>query len=133
MADTQINQESERVKLIATQNDTFRRGMRCIALGDYLMVTKKADLMGEVFITQGIDALTAYERNMIFKMVQDFDQFTEDNDPHGEYDFGSITFRENTIFWKIDYYDLKHEMGSPNPCDPSVTHRVLTIMTAKEC
>tara|TARA_B100001245_G_C22795657_1_gene383646 strand:- start:95 stop:496 length:402 start_codon:yes stop_codon:yes gene_type:complete len=132
MTDTQINQESERSTTIAKQNDEFRKGMRCIALGDLLMVTKKTDLKGEVFITQGISALNAYVRNMIFKMVQEFDQFNEDNDPYGEHDFGSIEFRGNSIFWKIDYYDLKREMGSPDPCDPSVTHRVLTIMLAEE-
>ncbi|MEQ8826157.1 MAG: DUF3768 domain-containing protein, partial [Parvibaculum sp.] len=61
-----------------------------------------------------------------------FDDFTPDNDPHGEHDFGSVRIDENAIFWKIDYYDRSMEAGSPDPADPEVTTRVLTIMLADE-
>ncbi len=33
-------------------------------------------------------------------------------------------------FWKIEYYDRATEMGSPDPADPAVTTRVLTITRA---
>ena len=46
--------------------------------------------------------------------------------------FGSIQLGENTIFWKIDYYDLDLHMHSPDPSDPTVTARILTIMLAEE-
>jgi hypothetical protein len=35
-------------------------------------------------------------------------------------------------FWKIDSYDRNTEFGSPDPADPDVTTRVLTIMRADE-
>ena len=35
-------------------------------------------------------------------------------------------------FFKIDYYDKNTEFGSPDPADPAVTTRVLTIMRADE-
>ena len=69
---------------------------------------------------------------MIACEVQRFDAFTEDNDPHGEHDFGSIEHKGERIFWKIDYYDRACEFGSEDPADPTKTTRVLTIMLAEE-
>jgi hypothetical protein len=31
-------------------------------------------------------------------------QSPEDNDPHGEHDFGAFEHEGQRIFWKIDYY-----------------------------
>jgi hypothetical protein len=36
------------------------------------------------------------------------------------------------IMFKIDYYDQSLSMHSPNPADPSVTQRVITIMLAED-
>ena len=64
--------------------------------------------------------------------VEDFDSFTEDNDPYGERDFGVIKLNGNTFFWKFDYYDVDLQMHSPDPSDATVTTRVLTVMLADE-
>ena len=32
-----------------------------------------------------------------------FDQFNENNDPHGEHDFGSFELCGRKFFWKVDY------------------------------
>jgi hypothetical protein len=64
--------------------------------------------------------------------VESFDSFTEDNDPHGEHDFGAFEHEGQRIFWKIDYYARDREHGSENPADPKQTVRVLTIMLASE-
>ena len=37
-----------------------------------------------------------------------------------------------TIFFKIDYYDRTLTHHSPDPADPAVTERVITIMLADE-
>ena len=65
--------------------------------------------------------------------MQRFDRFTDDNDPHGEHDFGCIELEARRIFWKIDYYaDDAMEWGSEEPSEPARTYRVLTIMLAEE-
>ena len=52
--------------------------------------------------------------------------------PHGEHDFGALTVAGVRLLWKVDYYDAAMTGGSPDPADPSVTTRVLTVMLAHE-
>ena len=66
------------------------------------------------------------------KLLATFDDFCQANDPHGEHDFGSFEAEGHTIFFKIEYYDRAMSFGSPDPSDPSVTTRVITIMLAEE-
>jgi len=86
----------------------------------------------KVSYTQGIQALGAIALVEIAAMVRDYHEFTEDNDPHGEHDFGSFSYNDDEIFWKIDYYALDMQHGSENPADTKQTVRVLTIMLASE-
>ena len=87
---------------------------------------------GAVMITAGIEAMPLDQRRSILQKIRSFDAFSEDNDPHQEHDFGSIDEAGVRCFWKIDYYDRKAEFGSPDPADPAVTTRVMTIMLAEE-
>jgi len=87
---------------------------------------------GKVVMTQGIAAMDAADRSRIREKVELFNDFNEDNDPHGERDFGEFTHADEKIFWKIDYYDVRMQYGSEDPSDPSQTTRVLTIMLAGE-
>lgn len=87
---------------------------------------------GQIVITHGVAALGASGIAGILETVRTFSKFTPDNDPHGEHDFGSCSWGLHRILWKIDYYDVELEYGSPDPTDPSLTRRVLTIMLAAE-
>ena len=60
------------------------------------------------------------------------DDFTPDNDPHGEREFGAFEHEGERIFWKVNSYAPDMEHGSENPADPKQTVRVLTIMLASE-
>jgi hypothetical protein len=85
-----------------------------------------------VHLTAGISALPLGKQAHIMRRVMDFDAFTEGNDPYGEHDFGGFEFAGQTIFWKIDYYDRDFRFHSPNPADPAVTRRILTVLFAEE-
>jgi Protein of unknown function (DUF3768) len=86
---------------------------------------------GEVYLTRGVAAM-ATSQQAIMERVRAFNDFSAENDPHGEHDFGSFEFSGEKIFWKIDCYDRDLKWGSPDPGDPSVTRRVLTILLAEE-
>jgi hypothetical protein len=87
---------------------------------------------GQVVMTQGVDALPIDTKARVLLAVQSFSNFTKDNDPHGEHDFGTFEIGGETYFFKVDYYALDMDGGSEDPADPSVTTRVLTIMRADE-
>jgi hypothetical protein len=86
----------------------------------------------KVLVTHGVQSLGGAATAVILQAVARFSDFTAANDPHGEHDFGAFGWRDETIFWKIDYYDTALEFASPDPADPAVTARVLTVMLASE-
>ena len=87
---------------------------------------------GVLVMTAGVIALGPARQLTILNAVAAFDSFDESNDPYGEHDFGAVEVEGERLFWKIDYYDRDLSAHSPDPADPSVTTRVLTIMLAEE-
>jgi hypothetical protein len=87
---------------------------------------------GMAVMTPGIAALGAEAVARIVKTIAVFDDFCHANDPHQEHDFGSFDADGHRVLFKIDYYDENLEYHSPDPADPSVTKRVITIMLAEE-
>ena len=110
---------------IADLNDYVRKQCQIPVFGKQRVPCK-------ILMTQGVAALGPVAQIIISAEVRDYDDFTEDNDPHGERDFGAFTYEGEKIFWKIDYYDNSLEYGSEDPADPEQTTRVLTIMLANE-
>lgn len=89
-------------------------------------------LGGGAVMTPGIAALGPERVALIVKTIAVYDDFNAENDPYGEHDFGAFEVDGHRVFFKIDYYDKSLEFGSPNPADPSVTERVITLMLADE-
>ena len=58
------------VEKIKQLNDTFR----------------KTFCGGRVVLTVGIQSMPTDDRSELLKQVQEFDKFTEDNDPYGEHE-----------------------------------------------
>lgn len=104
-------------------NDAFRTQKRVVGsaiVERALVITTQVAARGIDFIDRAIAAVCA------------FSEFAEDNDPHGEHDFGAFEIDGVRLNWKIDYYDRALAGRSPNPADPAVTRRVLTILLAEE-
>jgi hypothetical protein len=83
----------------------------------------------EYVLTSGIAELSPLI-DEILRLVRRFDQFSFDNDPYYEHDFGSFRIDGVSVIWKIDYYD--QSLGYW--CDPidRRCRRVLTVMRAEE-
>ena len=113
--------------VIAAQNDAFRR-FACLgiapdqAIQGRLVVTQSLIEAGDGFVTEAVKATGA------------FDTFEPDNDPDGWHDFGAVTIRGETVFWKIDLYEAGSDFryGAEAPDNPETTMRVLTIMMARD-
>src|ERR1035441_7324398 len=83
---------------------------------------------GQVVMTQGVNALPIDTKARVLLAVQSFSNFTKDNDPHREHEFGNFKVEGETYFFKVDYYSLDMQGGSEDPADPEKTTRVLTTM-----
>ena len=123
----------EQTVRIARLNDLARRamGVACTAVA-----------------TAGFRSLTDNDQSQVRELIETYDAFTDDNDPHGERDFGTIyqlrdgswtTERPRSqedererVFWKLDYYDRNMEFASEDAANPVITRRVLTIMLSDE-
>ena len=110
---TQTIVKTDRIRLL---NDNFRSTF----------------IGGQVVMTAGVNDLPLDAKAKVLLMVRAFSEFGEDDDPHGEHDFGSFEVGGEKFFWKIDYYDRECWYGSEDPSDPAKTTRVLTIMFADE-
>jgi Protein of unknown function (DUF3768) len=110
-------------------NTTESKADRICSLNDAF---RRTFVGGVVMITQGVEAMPLDQRRSLLQKIRSFDAFSDDNDPHHEHDFGSIDEAGVRCFFRIDYYDKKTEFGSPDPADPAVTTRVMTIMLAEE-
>jgi hypothetical protein len=123
----------ERTVRIARLNDLARQamGIACTAVA-----------------TVGFRSLPGADQSSVRKLIETFDAFDDDNDPHDERDFGTIyqlgdgrwaTERprcpedeRERVFWKLDYYDRAMRFASEDAADAAVTRRVLTIMLSDE-
>lgn len=89
-------------------------------------------LGGGAIMTPSIAALGPEAVQRLVQVISVYDDFCLANDPWDEHDFGMFDFDGTQVMFKIDYYDKTFSHHSPDPADPSVTERVITIMRADE-
>ncbi len=109
--------------------NTLDRSQRIRQLNDKLRTTGGGGL---TVVTNGIASLSPATALAVYAAVECFDHFSADNDPYGEHDCAAIAVGGANIIWKIDYFDRSRRYPSPDPTDPKLTFRVLTIMLAEE-
>lgn len=97
---------------------------------------------GRVLMTPGVQNLPEAVATKALQTIQNFDAIDDGNDPHQEHDFGAVEITEEVegaaqtvkhkVWFKLDYYDLNCRYGSPDPANPAVTTRVMTILLPEE-
>jgi len=93
----------------------------------------RKELRGGIIVaTRGVRLLPGFEPCKLMALLAKYDAFDGDNNPYGERDFGDVDMDGQSMLWKIDYYDSDMLYGSPDPADPAVTQRVLTVMLPEE-
>tara|TARA_Y100001973_G_scaffold36958_1_gene55661 strand:- start:401 stop:784 length:384 start_codon:yes stop_codon:yes gene_type:complete len=125
---TQINHEK-----IAKLNDELRSTIFAIS-------ETHGYFKDRIVFSQDVSKMSNEDQKEILEIVRDYKTFHEDNNPHGERDFGAFNFCSNDsiyetperYFWQINYYDNDLKYHSEDATDPSQTTRVLTIMKASE-
>ena len=128
-----MTEACEQTARIARLNDLARRamGIACTAVA-----------------TMGFRSLPDADQSCVRELIETYDAFDADNDPHGERDFGCVyqlgdgrwtTERprphddeRELVFWKLDYFDRGLRFASEDAADPAKTRRVLTVMLANE-
>lgn len=108
---------------------TRSRGEAIATLNDML---RKEGAGGLIMVTRGVRSLPGFDVRALLAALAAYDAFDADNDPFGERDFGDLEVGGEDLLWKIDYFDLHNQFASPDPADPAVTSRVLTVMLPSE-
>ena len=112
---------------IAAQNDAFRR-LACLG------IAPDQPIQGRMHVTRSLieagDGLMAEA----VKATGEFETFEPENDPEGWHDFGAVTIRGETVFWKIDMFEADSDFryGAETPVNPATTMCILTIMMARD-
>src|SRR5438128_5498538 len=123
LRDDEASERAPDVPRIRELNDALRTctdPIGALMMNGQLVITRGIASHGNEFITRAVAAVRA------------FNDFTPDNDPFGEYDFAFLDVDGQRIFFKVDYYDRDLKGHSPDPSDPGVTRRVLTVALAEE-
>jgi len=104
-----MNQE-DKFKEMARRNDVARQ------LGLNFVVTNKASELPDI--------------EELLYSVRSFNRFSEEDDPYGWHDLGKFEWHNQSVLWKIDYYDaeLKHFV---DPLSDDCK-RLITVMLASE-
>lgn len=100
-------------------------------INDRFRVTGNPEL-GKVVFSSAVISEDITIVRQVMRELRTYDDFTKENDPYNEHDYGRFEIGDETFLWKIDYYDLNYHYGSEDKTDLNKTRRVLTVMKSYE-
>lgn len=106
----------DKVARIRELNDNFRNSFRG----------------GQILLSASIAELPNVAKVAVLRLVADFTDFNEENDPAQEHDYGSFDYCNCEVWWKIDPYNLTMDAASEDPADPEKTKRIMLIGCASD-
>lgn len=120
-------------------NDNLCFGIEQISKSDYL---EKIRALNDNFRLSGrggiivmsicVQSLSLKLKDKIFHKIVEYEFSEDDKYDDFEHDMGFFEVGSLSVVWKIDCLDLGLVYYSPNPLDPKVTCRVLTVMLTSE-
>lgn len=117
--------EAETAKIIAAQNDLFRKAIAGRPMSAGVPP-------GKLVMTAGIAACSEAFRAALIEALVAFDAFDTASDPYGLHEMGVLKIEGERVWFKFDLYDENYEYGAETPTDPARTRRVLTLLFPSE-
>lgn len=122
--DIEHNMELQKAA-IAVQSDLFRRSQ---IDGNARKLVGEKGIRGRVMYTPGVAGKGDNFVLAAIIAIAEYKEFSEESDPYGEHDFGSVKVFGEQVFWKIDLYDNDLNYHSDRPYSPEHTCRIMTVM-----
>ena len=125
-------EEAGRTAEIALLNDAARAGS--LATSRTVFTRALADLLAGDSDDPAVRQVRLFEHQCALRRLINETPIDSGNDPHGERDFGVVTYLERKIFWKVDVYenDGTFSWGAAKPWDAAASYRLVTIMLATD-
>ena len=124
--------ETTRTAEVARLNDAARSG--ALANSRTVLTRALADLLAGGSDDPAIRQGRLFQGQCAIRRLINETPIDPGNDPHGERDFGVVTYLDRKIFWKVDVYenDGRFEWGASEPGDAQRSYRIVTIMLATD-
>ena len=129
---TPVAETIDRTADIARLNDAARVGS--LATSRTVFTRALADLLAGGSDDPAVRQVHLFQHQCALRRLINETPIDSGNDPHGERDFGVVTYMARKIFWKIDVYanDGTFSWGSETPWDAQQSFRVVTVMLASD-
>ena len=132
LAPSPLPEETTNTAEIARLNDAARAGS--LATSRTVLTRALADLFAGDSDDPAVRQVRLFQGQCALRRLINETPIDPGNDPHGERDFGVVTYLERKIFWKIDVYenDGTYSWGAEKPWDAAASFRLVTIMLATD-
>ena len=132
IAPSPMPEEAGRTAEIARLNDEARA--RSLPTSRMVFTRALADLLAGDSDDPAIRQVHLFQHQCALRRLINETPIDPDNDPHGEHDFGVVTYLGRKIFWKVDVYenDGTFSWGASKPWDAAASYRLVTIMLATD-